>query len=106
MYDIDYLLGTAVYVETVPLCHYCHAYIHDGRLLSLLEEGKITQAKYVAVIQHGDDVLRQAGLLSLRGRVYDGPIADWSDWRMIVQGKEYEPKFADIHAWNKAFEHD
>ena len=101
MYDIDYLLGTAIYTETVPLCHYCHAYIHDGRLLMLLEESKITQSRYIAIIQHGDNVLRQVGLA--KKPAPDGPMAEWADWRMIVNGKEYKPKFADIHAWNKAF---
>lgn len=106
MYDIDYLLGRAVYVKTVSLCHYCHNYIHSGRLLILLEEGRITQATYVAIIQHGDDVLGQAGLLHRKHQVYDGPIAEWGDWRLVLNGKEYKPKYRDIHAWNKAFGHD
>ncbi len=106
MYDVDYLLGRAVYIETVPLCHFCHGYIHSGRLLMLLEGGEITQSRYINIVQHGDDVLGQAGLLHLKHQVYDGPVADWEDWRLVLNGKEYKPKFKDIHAWNKAFGHD
>lgn len=91
VYEIDYLSGIAEYKETVPLCHYCHNYIHDGRLKALLEAGRVHHAKYVAVIQHGDDVLKKHSLVRDR---YDGPIADWSDWRLIINGKTYKPKYA------------
>ena len=104
MYDVDYLLGTAAYIETVPLCAFCHNYIHSGRLQMLLEEGQITQQRYIEVIQHGDNVLRQAGLK--QPLVYDGPIADWANWRLLLNGKEYKPKFGSLREWQEAFGHE
>lgn len=103
MYDVDNLLGTAAYIETVPLCAFCHNYIHSGRLLMLLEEGQITQQRYIEVIQHGDDALRQAGLGQAKQQVYDGPMADWADWRLLLNGKEYKPKFGSLREWQEAF---
>lgn len=88
VYEIDYLAGIAEYKETVPLCHFCHNYIHDGRLKNLLESGKVHHAKYVAVIQHGDAVLKTHGLTRER---YEGPMAEWGDWRLVVEGKEHPP---------------
>ena len=88
LYSVDYLLGRMTYLETVPLCHLCHNYIHSGRLAALLEEGKITHVKYKAVIQHGDRVLEAAGLRL--PEVYDGMAAEASEWRLIINGKEYK----------------
>ncbi len=96
------------YVETVPLCHYCHNYIHDGRMRDLLEKGLLHQSKYVAIIQHGDRVLQDAGLKRL---AYDeraqqimlleleGKIAPWSKWRLVIGRKVYPPKFKTLEEW-------
>jgi len=89
IYSIDYLLGRMEYLETVPLCHYCHSYIHSGRLSALFDEGQITHATYAAIIQHGDRVLRKAGLA--QPLPYVGPAAEWGDWRLVLKGKEYPP---------------
>lgn len=97
LYDIDYLLGRSYYLETVPLCHCCHNYIHSGRLSALLEAGKITHQKYAAIIQHGDNILRQAGLV--KPLPYAGPFADWKDWRLVLLGKEYPPIYSNQAEW-------
>jgi len=102
VYDIDYLLGSAVYIKTVPLCHFCHNFIHDGRLRSLLEKGEIPPGKYIQIIQHGHRVLGEAGLI--KPQPYTGPFADWKDWRLIIGDKRYPPKFKSLKEWKKAFE--
>ena len=114
VYDIDYGKGTAVYVRTVPLCHFCHCFIHDGRLKSLLRNRVITQSRYVAIIQHGNKVLAEAGLqrmtheqrvdfeMSLLRR---GLIKSWGDWRLIVFGKSYKGKFKTYRDWEKFHAH-
>lgn len=101
LYDIDYLLGRMTYLEAIPLCHACHNFIHDGRLQALLDKGEIHQAKYVQIIQHGNRVLRMAGLR--KPEPYAGPCADWADWRLVLEGKEYPPKFPSFEAWRQAF---
>lgn len=97
LYSFDYLLGRMTYVRTVPLCHYCHNYVHSGRLQALLDQGKIPQSKYAAIIQHGDRVLAAARLR--KPEPYSGPFADWGDWRLIVYGREYAGKFKSIEDW-------
>jgi glycerol-3-phosphate cytidylyltransferase-like family protein len=98
---VDYIVGRATYLETVPLCHYCHSYIHRGRLEAILEAKEITQAKYVAIVQHGDAILRQAKLI--KPAQHGGGDVAWVKWRMIIDGKEYKPKIRSLKAWKKKF---
>lgn len=111
VYDIDYVKGHMTYIKSVPLCHFCHNFIHDGRLLSLLQQGKLHHAKYAAVMQHGDSVLAEAGLERLthtqrdqavRDAILDGKMAEWGDWRLVVVGKEYPPLYSSMIEWKKA----
>lgn len=100
LYETDYAKGRHKYIETVPLCHFCHNGIHTGRLRMLLDSGKIHQAKYVAILQHKDRILSQAKLIM--PLPYDGPIAEWSKWRLILNGKLYPPKFKSYEEWEQA----
>lgn len=102
IYAIDYLLGRMALREIVPLCHYCHSYIHIGRLSALLEQRKVSQAQYVAVVQHGNRVLAYAGLS--RPEPYNGPVADWGEWRLIFNDREYPPIYQTPYDWIE--EHD
>lgn len=91
VYDVDYLLGTMEYIKTIPLCHFCHNFVHLGRLACQLDEGLVHHSKYAAIVQHGERVLDVAGLNKL-GKIYEGPVADDEDWVLIIDGKEYKPK--------------
>lgn len=97
VYRIDYAKGLMVFVEVVPLCNFCHSYIHQGRLQAMMEKGQIPQATYVAVIQHGDKVLREAGLS--KPPLYNGKIAAWGKWRLVINGKKYPPKHKTYDLW-------
>lgn len=110
LYRIDYKKGSSTYIETVPLCHYCHSYIHDGRLTWLLQTGKIHQGKFIAIIQHGDRVLSACGLkrMSRPQREVEfatlfrqGKIAPWSKWHLVLNGKKYKTKFKDLDHYNR-----
>lgn len=101
VYDIDYLLGRMEYVETVPLCHYCHCFIHCGRLEALSLRGEVTRRKYRAVMKHGKEVLRRAKLK--RKAAYSGPVAEWDEWRLVIDGKEYPPLFKSFEEWSKHY---
>ena len=97
-YDVDYAKGTMTYYKTWPLCHYCHNFIHDGRLAWLLKTKKIPQSKYVAVMQHGEEVLARVGLVrpSREERlqeVLSKLTVEWGDWRLVVFGEEYKPLY-------------
>jgi hypothetical protein len=110
VYQTDYQAGRMVFVEAVPLCPYCHAYIHDGRLKMLLDKHEITQARYAAVIQHGDTVLAQAKLskpthnireAAMKEAIVAGQVAEWAAWRLVVNGVEYPPLYKTFEEWKK-----
>lgn len=101
-YEIDYLLGISKYIGTIPLCHYCHNYIHQGRLQALLDQGKVSHQKFTAVIQHGETILR-AAKLSVE-RPYTGPTVDWNSWRLQLFGKSYAPIYKSFEELASAME--
>lgn len=91
-YETDYLLGRMVYVETVPLCHYCHNFCHPGRMRALLECNGMTHSKYAAIMQHGAAVLKAARLEKPPfGQVIE-TYTDPEDWRLVIEGIEYSRK--------------
>lgn len=92
VYTIDFAKGRMKYVRTVPLCHYCHNYCHQGRLQWLVETGKLHHSKYASIIQHGDRVLLEAGLE--RKPIVLGVVAPWSKWRLVIGRKTYPPLHA------------
>lgn len=111
LYTVDYKLGQMTYVETVPLCQYCHMYIHDGRMRAMVLKRELTQKKFITVIQHGDAILAQANLKRLThnereaeiaSKMLDGDVAAWKDWRLVFDGKEYKPKFKSPEHWKAA----
>jgi hypothetical protein len=99
IYEIDYLLGTAHYLKTVPLCHACHNFIHSGRMERLLEQGKLELNKYRQILSHGNHVLTEAGLI--KPPQYTGPMADWKDWRLFIGKRKYKPKFKNETEYSK-----
>ena len=101
VYRTDYNVGRLYYLEAVPLCNYCHNYIHQGRLQSLVDNHKISYQRFVAIIQHGDNTLAQAGML--RPPMYEGPLVEWSEWRLVLFGKMYKSKFKDEAHWLRHF---
>jgi hypothetical protein len=111
VYKINYASGISKYLETVALCNYCHSYIHDGRLLAMLDQGKLDHARYAAILHHGDSVLAAAGLCrpSREERedefvdlLLSGRIASWGQWRLLLEGKEYPPKYKTEAHWREA----
>ena len=101
VYKIDYTSGRMVYVETVPLCHFCHCYIHDGRLTGLRDSGQISHGLFAKIIQHGDSVLSAAGLSRLPRRqreaklltlAQQGKLAHLDNWRMVYGKRVFKPR--------------
>lgn len=107
VYEINYQRGLMKYLRTVPLCHFCHNYIHDGRLQVLLEQGKISHAKYLAILSHGDRVLQQVGLskqskLERDEAILSQVIAPWGKWRLVIGRKKYPPLYKSFQEWEKS----
>lgn len=136
-YDIDYARGRMVFRGVVALCHFCHNFIHSGRLYMLWWNDEIAPGRFKEVIVHGFGVLEKAGLLPWSGTIEtvilaqdgglpdlkgfphkkiqkmlreakkkEGPeteFADWEDWRLILEGKEYPPVHASFEDWREAY---
>jgi hypothetical protein len=111
-YEIDYHKGTAKYLGSNPLCHFCHNFIHDGRLQALLDQGKLHHDKFVKIIQHGEAVLAKAGLsrpshaereAQVQQLITNGKIAEWSSWRLQIGRKKYPGKFPTMEDWIKHY---
>lgn len=110
-YEIDYQKGMAKYVGAVALCHFCHNYIHSGRLQALLEKGEIHHRKFVAIHQHGDEVLAAAGLkrdsyevreAMIQDLIRNGRMAEWSKWRLRVGRRLFPPLYKTKEEWELA----
>lgn len=111
VYKTDYKLGTLTFLYVAPLCHFCHNFIHDGRIENLLQQGKIHHHKYAAILKHGSEVLAKAKLVkpsrAERERKFllaeaRGEITPWENWRLIFEGKAYPPKFKSLEEWKQA----
>ena len=63
----------------------------------LLERKEITQQRFAAVIRHGDAVLARAGLT--KPVPHEGPFVDWMEWRLVLFGKMYKPKYKSLEEW-------
>lgn len=110
-YEIDYQKGRAKYVGCVALCHFCHCYIHSGRLQALLEKGEVHHHKFTAIHQHGDAVLAAAGLKRdshaireaiVQDLIRNGRMAEWSKWRLRIGRNLYKPLYATMEEWERA----
>lgn len=120
LFDIDYSAGKATLIEIVPLCHFCHAFIHSGLTRVRARNGKITASEVRAIMRHGCDVLRYGGAKMFMGtaalcqlvgvdcsdiEVAAAPVdgARWGDWRMVWNGKEYKGKFKSFDDWRRFY---
>lgn len=62
-YVYDFGEGKVYYVGAVALCHSCHNFIHGGRMVNMLQQGKFKLDKYYEIIAHGMRVLYRDRLL-------------------------------------------
>ena len=123
VYDIDYAKGKAVLREIVPLCHYCHSFIHSGRLGMLVSSGKLSKSEAKKILKRGFCVLRKTKfdanytamhlysalhpelnldwkVDSFRRKQEPRKIQqDWSKWHLQINGKNYFSKFKSEEDW-------
>lgn len=96
-YRINYRRGIMTYVRCVPLCHWCHSFVHAGRTETLFRIGKITRADFDKTMKRANAMLKKA---KLKPRApYLGPCAAWSAWRLVVNGEEHPPIWRDYAHW-------
>lgn len=119
-YHIDYEAGRVEIEKIIPLCHYCHNFIHSGRLRMILGEEK-TEEEVIEILEHGFKVLADNELSAFYGTLHlaheldantygvlastlpDGETPAWEDWRLVWEGKEYPPKYKTYEAWKARY---
>ena len=120
IYNIDYDRGIAELSRILPLCHYCHNFIHSGRLRIMARAKKVTADDVRRIMRHGVCVLRP-----VNGSIFSGTkelcdlvsvdtfglpvmrppsrMAGWGDWRMVWDGQTYKGKFNTMRDWQRAY---
>jgi len=137
MYQMDYKNGKMIYLYSVALCHYCHNFIHNGRMAIRLKKGEISWNYFVDVLYDGFVTLKKAELppnvfalmsylsaesfaiekrwklpfwagaarkslednKNLFKQFSESADIEWSDWRLVLNGKEYEPIHKTFEDW-------
>lgn len=115
VYDIDFKKGRAVFIEVVSLCHYCHCFIHLGRLQNEVQRGFSPYSKVLAVEGHGLDTLAKHKVIpkqkarlnkeqALRNFARDISMVPWARWRLVIDNVEYVPELKSQDAWRKKYD--
>lgn len=99
---------TLTYQGCVPLCHYCHAYIHKGRLLQQVLAGRITPNDYGLVIKHGERVRSKTPrFVSYWPGCPSPDEADWwQGWKLVINDKVYESDITSEEIWRERYAKD
>lgn len=116
-WKIDYTTGKCEVVSIEPLCHYCHNFIHSGRLSIIVGKQKSLD-EVVAILEHGFRILSNNNLkcfpFTKRLAKYLGantfgvkkyklkvnPELKWKDYVLILNGKEYYSKWNSVDEWS------
>jgi hypothetical protein len=113
-FDMNFYTGRCEVKEIVPLCHYCHNFIHSGRLRVIKNK---TDDEKRDIIDHGLNVLFNARIgfcqpssyilaieLGLKCNLM--PIKEtfkdylkWKDFHLVLDGETYYSKFKNYEEW-------
>lgn len=114
-WKICYETGICEITSIEPLCHYCHNFIHSGRLSMILGKEKSEQ-EVKDILEHGFSILsknnlecfeftlqfaKKLGCKTYNVKPYYLPLTDpeWEDYVLIWNGKEYRSKFKSYKDW-------
>lgn len=115
-WDIDYKTGVCKIESIEPLCHYCHNFIHNGRLAMVMGKDK-TKDEVIDILKHGLNILsknklkgfygiellcEKLGVDTLGVKFYVpkiNPNLEWLDYKLVWNGKEYKSKFKSMTEW-------
>ena len=121
-WHIDYRTGVCEISSIEPLCHYCHNFIHSGRIAMIIGKEK-SEEEIIAILEHGFNILAENKLKcfpftlnfaenlfadTYGVRAYDIPDGDvpWEEWKLIWNGKEYHSKFKSFSEWKSFYQGD
>ncbi len=122
-HDIDYKRGRVEVKEIVPLCHYCHNFIHSGRLYMVYLEGNVNESDCINILEHGFKILSENKLKCFPTTIHvadrlqrvnrhgvepyniiGDPSIGWSDWRFVLEGVSYSSKFESMEDWQEHYQ--
>lgn len=119
-YNIDYQAGRVEIEKIIPLCHFCHNFIHSGRLYMVMGEEK-DESEVIEILEHGFKILKDNDLPAFFGTLHvaeqvgantfgvsaatqpHGEVPAWEDWRLVYNGVEYPPKYKTYAEWKRRF---
>lgn len=119
-WDINYMTGVCEVKSIEPLCHYCHNFIHSGRLSMILGKTK-NRFEVREILAHGFKILHENNLKAFyftldfakKAKVntfgveaYDfeyNKNLTWHDYVMILNGKEYKSMFKSQAEWKEFY---
>ena len=105
-WDIDYMTGICKVESIRPLCHYCHNFIHSGRLSMIIDKEK-SKEEIIEILEHGFKILKSNNLKCfpftqafankigaktfgvLSYQMKTNPNLQDHDFVLIFEGKEY-----------------
>jgi len=105
-YTIDYPKATMKLNSYVPLCKFCHQFIHSGLLAVLIAKKSIPKALGIDILKHGISICRENNVkvfistfelanklgVNTKDVKFWKPAPSyksWEDWRLIFGNKVY-----------------
>lgn len=118
-YKINYKTGEVIIESIEPLCHYCHNFIHSGRLAMIIDTEKPRET-VVEILEHGFKILSKNKLKCFPGtlelaleigactygvKAYNTPedTVPWEKWCLVFRGKKYYSNFSCYDEWEKHY---
>jgi len=122
-YDFNWKTGEVKLKEIVGLCHSCHNFIHNGRLLGIYRQGEVGSDRVLDILRHGFGVCERNNIQPYFGAYvtlyimmgqeekkavenakkmgwYPKNIeAKWEDWHLVIDDMKYYSPFKDEEAW-------
>jgi len=131
VYDINYSTGKVKLKNIVALCHSCHNYIHNERMLNLLKQSQFSEEKYLDILAHGESIISQyltEVAINYQGKPWKIPFeeslpftntfpeiiipnfpeynphfASWDQWHLEINGNQYYSRFNDYEEWQSYY---
>ena len=118
-WEINYREGVCKIKSIEPLCHYCHNFIHSGRLKKIMGKEK-TKQEVINILEHGLKILSEHKLKCFPSTLYFAldlgcktygvspysiPDKDipWEKWKLVYNNKEYYSKFSSFQEWEEYY---
>lgn len=119
-WDINYQTGVCEVKSIVPLCHFCHNFIHSGKLyMDAGNKRPIAEAR--RILEHGFRILRNNSLRCfpstleiakiLQAKTYgvlpyeikENFDLEWKDYVLKLDGEIWYSWFEDIEEWKEFY---